>query len=603
MATGEYGITAPEKATSDDVISEESCWIQVSAPDIITLLTSKVANHFLRPPESIAMAIERPYYPIIYIRGYAATMSEIEATVATPYMGFNLGSTKIRQDHEGDIVPFVFESPLIRLMKDHDYQDTYLDGSRLGTSKMPRSGQLVSPRSVWIFRYYEPVSESLGSGERQTIPEFAEELRQFILDIRDLVCGTDPNDEEQQKERDRFRVYLVAHSMGGLVARCYLQSICVEGVVGGNDVDQRNAKLELTNLTERRADDASAVHLVDKAFTYATPHNGIDVGDINAPNLGVLDGIHVRNFNREVMRDYLNLPTRSERVDSLNGSFDASRFFCFVGSNYQDYEAFAKLSRRAMGPMSDGLVMIRNATVARAPRAFAHRSHSGHYGIVNSEEGYQQLRRFLFGNVRVDARLNCHEITLPEPIQNMKDDGKQIRASYNIETTARVRGALYALHERKVDQSSAILRTYDQLIDSDRTEYLFSGYLMRDLITKQEESEEMRFALRVSIGVPLFEVDRRFWFDDHIEGADFLDTELTFSLRFGDGDTETSVRYGMTPQDPVGEADHELKPEELEDGRLKYTIPIGFKERARTKPQPGFCGELILYASPWNLDG
>ena len=48
-------------------------------------------------------------------------------------------------------------------------------------------------------------------------------------------------------------------------------------------------------------------------------------------------------------------------------------------------------------PMSDGLVQIKNASVAGAPRAFVHRSHSGHYGIVNSEEGYQNLRRFLCG--------------------------------------------------------------------------------------------------------------------------------------------------------------------------------------------------------------
>ena len=41
------------------------------------------------------MKITPPFYPIIYVRGYAATMSEIEQTSATPYMGFNLGSTKI----------------------------------------------------------------------------------------------------------------------------------------------------------------------------------------------------------------------------------------------------------------------------------------------------------------------------------------------------------------------------------------------------------------------------------------------------------------------------------------------------------------------------
>jgi hypothetical protein len=42
--------------------------------------------------------ITKPFYPIIYVRGYAMKQSEIEDTVATPYMGFNLGSTKIRQE-------------------------------------------------------------------------------------------------------------------------------------------------------------------------------------------------------------------------------------------------------------------------------------------------------------------------------------------------------------------------------------------------------------------------------------------------------------------------------------------------------------------------
>jgi hypothetical protein len=36
------------------------------------------------------------YHPIIYVRGFAATQSEIEEAVADPYMGFNVGSTKAR---------------------------------------------------------------------------------------------------------------------------------------------------------------------------------------------------------------------------------------------------------------------------------------------------------------------------------------------------------------------------------------------------------------------------------------------------------------------------------------------------------------------------
>jgi len=39
------------------------------------------------------MRIEAPYYPIIYVRGFAAGMKEIEDTTATPYMGFKAGDT------------------------------------------------------------------------------------------------------------------------------------------------------------------------------------------------------------------------------------------------------------------------------------------------------------------------------------------------------------------------------------------------------------------------------------------------------------------------------------------------------------------------------
>ncbi len=56
--------------------------------------------------------IERPFFPIIYVRGYAGSDSEIEDAVAEPYIGFNVGPTKFRQcwdplpvdSSEGEIV-------------------------------------------------------------------------------------------------------------------------------------------------------------------------------------------------------------------------------------------------------------------------------------------------------------------------------------------------------------------------------------------------------------------------------------------------------------------------------------------------------------------
>ncbi len=512
------------------------------------------------------MTITPPYYPIVYIRGFAATMGEIEDTVATPYMGFNLGSTKIRQNHEGEIVRFIFESPLIRLMKEEGYVDTYANGDLL-----PRGIRSLA-RSVWIFRYYEPMSESLGEGERRDILEIAADLRRFILRIRGQVCGDDP------QARAAFRVYLVAHSMGGLIARAYLQNLCINGSGDG----ALDAELELPGA-----------HLVDKVFTYGTPHGGIEFRGLNVPDLGRLDPFHVRNFNREVMRDYLDLPA-DEDVRSLGGRFPPQRFFCFIGSNHRDYTAFFNLSRKGTGPMSDGLVMLQNAAVAGAPRAVAYRSHSGHYGLVNSEEGYQNLRRFLFGRWQVNVLLQVAELTLPEPLQRLKEQGREIRAAYYIESEGRVRGAPYFLHQRRVDQNSAIRRTYDALVKARKPVYLFSTYLDPRARTSAP-GKALAFALRVAIQVPLYEVDRRFWFDEYYEGGYLLDETLTFHIQPGG-----NLRYGLASQHGVGVARKAPQREALDGGGLRFTIPLGFKEGMAKPPRPGFRGSLVLEARPWN---
>ncbi|MDH3911897.1 MAG: hypothetical protein OEU09_11425, partial [Rhodospirillales bacterium] len=507
------------------------------------------------------MTLAAPHYPIIYVRGYAATMSEIEETVATPYMGFNLGATKVRQDYEGDIVRFIFESPLIRLMKDEGYRDTYRDGDLI-----PRS-ERVTPKSVWIFRYYEPVSKDLGEGERRTIPRFATDLRKFILRVRDQVCGDDT------QARDSFKVYLVAHSMGGLVCRCYLQNICRNGArdafEDAAEVGNANARLELEQLP--------ADPLVDKVFTYATPHNGIDMAGLNIPDLGVFDRLHVRNFNRSHMREYLALPADEGPVNSLedasgDDAFPVDRFFCFIGTNYRDYSAFFGLSKKGTGPMSDGLVMMENASVKGAPRAFAHRSHSGHYGIVNSEEGYQNLRRFLFGNVRADVTLLVDEITLPKAIEDeVGDNRERVRAAYNIEASATLRGLNVFLNERRVAQESAIRRTYEQLVHEQKSVYLFSGYLLKAAKTERSRDTALAFAVDLGMQVPVYEVDRRFWLDDHFEGGYVFQDVVTFHLR--PTAQKTTVRYGLASASGAGVANRPLEPRDLGDGRLRFELP------------------------------
>jgi len=91
-----------------------------------------------------------------------------------------------------------------------------------------------------------------------------------------------------------------------------------------------------------------------------------------------------------------DLPPKPEEWDPRTMPeevFDVEDIFCVVGTDPADYGP----SRLVVGPRSDGLVRIENAYVKATHRAFIYKSHSGSYGEVNSEEGYQNLQRFLFG--------------------------------------------------------------------------------------------------------------------------------------------------------------------------------------------------------------
>src|SRR5262245_56934564 len=132
------------------------------------------------------MNAHHPYHPIIYVRGFAATQGEIEETVADPYMGCNVGSTKSRHLWTGTLRRFDFESPLVRLQTDHGYRDVFDDGEDLVASD--RSDVFIPYRCVVIHRYYDEASETFGSGETPPIEHFAIELGKLILRLREKIC-------------------------------------------------------------------------------------------------------------------------------------------------------------------------------------------------------------------------------------------------------------------------------------------------------------------------------------------------------------------------------------------------------------------------------
>lgn len=201
---------------------------------------------------------ESAVHPIIYVRGYAMTQTEIEDTVADPYMGFNIGSSKVRQLWNGSVKKYFFESPLVRLLKRYHYDDVFEEGydrvsDLTAPSTVDGTVQPVPYRSIVIYRYYEPSSEDLGTGAKPDMKRFADGLGDLILRLRERIYPDGaatvigPADAAAGKQPfDKFRVYLVAHSMGGIVCRAFLQ----------------NANFGT----------ADARKLVDKVFTYATPH-------------------------------------------------------------------------------------------------------------------------------------------------------------------------------------------------------------------------------------------------------------------------------------------------------------------------------------------
>lgn len=490
------------------------------------------------------------YRPIVYVRGYAGSQGAVEATVSTPYMGFNLGSTKLRQQADGSVVSHIFESPLIRLGKDHGYEDVYYRGELF-----PPPGQ-VPDRSMWIFRYYDQVSLELPDqpAERPEIETYARQLAEFLADIRDRVCGPAGSSHEADDARADFGVYLVAHSMGGLIARCFLQRI----------VD------ELADPVK-----------IDKVFTYGTPHGGIDLKVVG----NLLNRLPVNNadtFSRPHMREYLGLDA-DEDVRSLGGKYEPERFFCLVGTNSGDYDAALGLSRHAVGPTSDGLVRISNAYVQGSPRAYVHRSHSGDYGIVNSEDGYQNLRRFLFGDHAVRIDLDVKNVTLPPEIWKAAEAGRTIRASYHVEVTAKVRGARWDLHRRSVAEASAQFLTYARIQQPDPIT-LVTGYLL-DSARVDPDEESLGFSLDLGILVPQYEVDGRLWFKDYYDGGYIFRDKFNLELVQGD---EPRLRYGRDTR-TTNRTTQAVSGTALNDGGWEFRIPVDGGES-----HPRLDGTLII---------
>lgn len=174
--------------------------------------------------------------PLIYVRGFIGDSAGIDAVVDDPFYGFNTGSTHVRVGGHGNPIYYQFESPLIRLHLDHDYQ--FPTTGEIGQQAyLEDSGTKPGWNTIWIHRFYDEAASTFGKDPR---PFSLEHAAENLLDLIEMV----------RERTGAPRVFLVAHSMGGLICRCLMQKVLPER--GKHPTDY-----------------------VDKLFTYGTPHKGI----------------------------------------------------------------------------------------------------------------------------------------------------------------------------------------------------------------------------------------------------------------------------------------------------------------------------------------
>lgn len=485
-----------------------------------------------------------PFYPIVYVRGYAMTSGERDETFQDAYYGFSANSVERRNAAPGAgyVAVDIFEGQLIRFMKAHGYVDACHGGLALACER----GTADPSRSIWISRFYD---RDVLTGTLRSIVEHAE-------DLRALVCEAIPSQLREAgvipAENDAgYKVILVAHSMGGLVCRTLIQNV----------------------LPARRIDPTTVVH---RLVTLGTPHGGITLDAV--PHLvqsvatGTLNMFDAGMFLPERMVEYLKLPPDAKPT-SLGDSFPPTRCLCVIGSDHASYGAV----RFATGGYSDGLVKQNNAYVDGAYYANVHRAHSGQRGIVNSYESFENIRRFLFGNIKVAIALD--DVRVGTQVEPGYD------CFYDVEFVLSVRGTGVYLHRREEDPCENAIRRSRKELDG-QSVLLHVGFMNSNL--KRDVSDDFsHFLMKLRV------VERRvkhglLW--DH-EYPDRVIFNEMLEVGVGDHDRDQpgdSLKYRWLSDSTDGD----FQPAAAANG--SFRIPL--------RPAAAFAGRLRITPAAWDGD-
>jgi hypothetical protein len=473
--------------------------------------------------------------PIIYVRGYAGSGAEKDSAVDDPFYGFSQGSVHVRANRSGRPQFHQFESPMLRLVTDHEYQ-VPVYGDQRAFLHQARAGA-VNSATIWIHRFYDESASTFG--ERPADFSLEGAARDLFMMIKLVILKTGAP-----------KVFLVAHSMGGLICRAAIQRIIPES----------------TAAEDGTINPAAGAEYVARFFTYATPHGGI----LFAVGFGIPERVRDLTgflgadvFGPDRMYEYLTpgVGTNATAPAGFTGTampddgFPVDRVFCLVGSNPDDYGVAHGLASKAVGARSDGLVQIENAAVNNAHRAVIHRSHSGRYGIVNSEEGYQNLQRFLFGDLEIAVQF--------AGLDAGRDSSAQVE--FQLDVGLAIRGLPVLMHEQSAAHYCPVLVERKQGRDSiDTPTPLFTTFLSSKAprpMNGLEPVPTLRYAVKLRL-LSIREDAGRFLLFDHLEQTEDWQDALLVDVEPADATASAQVWAAWTSTVPT--AVREWQPQEAD---------------------------------------
>ena len=125
-----------------------------------------------------------------------------------------------------------------------------------------------------------------------------------------------------------------------------------------------------------------------------------------------------------------------------------------------------------------------------------------------------------------------------------------------------------------------------------RPVFLLTAFLL-DGARVSRRRRSLGFSLDLRVLVPEYDIENKWWPDDHYDGGYIFRDKINLEVTLGAG-KPPRLKYGMDSRSPNEATRRDAVTKDLGNGRFEFRIPV--KQKAR----PGIDAELILQSGPWS---